>query len=277
MTGRAYAKLNLTLDITGRDERGYHLLSSVFACVSLADELRLTFAGDGIRLICADPRVPKDGSDLCSAAAKAFFSAMELPVPGVEIELEKHIPVCAGLGGGSSDAAAVLRLLAQKYGVALDEPRLLSAARALGADVPFFLRGGTCLAEGTGEKLTPLPWRCPGAVLILQPERGASTPEVYRRYDRDGIVYPLRTQAFLSALREKRDVSPYISNHLSAASREICPDEEPLLRQLKAAGASAAEVTGSGSAVYGLFPHRAAAQEAQAYVQAAFSAVCEFC
>ena len=152
----AYAKLNLTLDITGRDTRGYHLLSSVFAEISLADEVTLIPEGEALTLSCNLPDLPTDGKNLCVKAAEAFFRETKIPKTGFRILLEKRIPYCAGLGGGSSDGAAVLKLLCAHYGISPEAPEIFRAALSVGADVPFFLRGGVCLAEGIGERLTPL-------------------------------------------------------------------------------------------------------------------------
>ena len=277
MKTEAYAKLNLTLDITGRDERGYHLLSSVFAQISLCDTVEVTCGGEDISLTCDIPSVPTDGRNLCCKAAERFFEAFSLPKTGLQIRLKKQIPVCAGLGGGSSDAAAVLRLLALQYSVSFDDPALLRAASSVGADVPFFLKGGMCLAEGTGDLLTPLPYRCTDTVLVVKPSAGAETAEVYRRYDQQATRYAPATPGFLEALRKGATVCPTVSNHLSMASQSLCPEEKKWKEQLLAAGALQAEVTGSGSAVYGLFPDPAAAQRAKDVIQAEFAAVCRFC
>ncbi len=276
MKQQAYAKINLTLDITGRDEKGYHLLSSLFARVSLSDTVTLVSGGKGIHLQCNLPFIPTDERNLCYKAVLSFSDELSIPPGNFYINIWKRIPVCAGLGGGSSDAAAVLQLLCRHYGISSEDPAVLRAALRIGADVPFFLKGGLCLAEGIGEKLTLLPPLTGYAVLIAKTSERASTPEVYREYDSRGELQCPTTPAFLQALREKRDISPYVSNHLTNAAVSLCPSVEGLKTQLRAAGALAAEMSGSGSAVYGLFPSVEAARNASKKIDAQFKKVCRF-
>jgi len=272
----AYAKINLTLDITGLDERGYHLLSSVFSTVSLCDTVSVEPEGDGITLECDLPHIPTDGRNLCHKAVLALWDACALPAESLKIRLEKRIPDCAGLGGGSSDAAAVLRLLCQRYGLSIDDPRVRKAALSVGADVPFFLQGGICLAQGIGEILTPLPALSGYRVLLVKSDEGASTPQVYRRYDGNARIFPESTPGFLRALREGRDVSPYVSNHLREAAGELCSSVLSLREQLLASGACAAEMSGSGSAVYGLFREESVARDTMKKIDAQFCQLCRF-
>lgn len=275
VTEYAYAKINLTLDLVGRDARGYHLLSSVFSEISLADEVTLFPVAQGISLECDMPGIPVNQENLCWRAAGAFFSAFGCS-GGVKIRLRKRIPVRAGLGGGSSDAAAVLKLLCRRYGVPPTDDRVFRTAVSLGADVPFFLRGGCCLAEGIGERLQPLPSVNGFSVLIAQGAEGADTPAVYRRYDAEGMIFSPKTPEFLRALQSGTDPSPFVSNHLAAAAEGLCPSVFSLKEQMRAAGACASEVTGSGSAVYGLFRDRSAAEAAREKISADFCEVCAF-
>ncbi len=271
----AYAKINLTLDVTGRDARGYHLLSSVFAEISLSDTVSLTPGGKGITLSCSDPRIPTDGKNLCVKAAKRFLE--ELSLSGdFQIGLVKRIPSCAGLGGGSSDAAAVIKLLCRHFGISVEDPRVQAIALSVGADVPFFLKGGVCLAEGVGELLTPLSPMPESVILLVKTDEGASTPEVYRLYDGLSASPPLMTPKFLSALQRGESVAPYISNHLTAATETVCPSVLRLKNQLTAAGAIASEMSGSGTAVYGLFPDEITAQNAMKKIDAEFCHICRF-
>lgn len=276
MKRNAYAKVNLTLDVTGRDARGYHLLSSVFAEISLCDTVSLFVEGDGLRLECDRPSVPADGTNLCCKAASAFFAETGIAPEGLRIVLEKRIPDCAGLGGGSSDAAAVLSLLCERHGIDPHSQPVLDAALRVGADVPFFLYGGVCHAQGVGELLTPLPPVTGYTLLVAKTEEKASTPQIFSLYDREARSFPLRTPAFLHALRTGADIAPFVSNHLTQATQTLCPSVQRLRDEMLSLGASAAEMSGSGSAVYGLFSSETAALLAKNRIDAPFCEVCRF-
>ena len=275
MEAIAYAKLNLTLDITGLDERRYHLLSSVFAEISLADRVALTPSDKGVTMTCDDPTLATGEKNLCIRAANAFLRQFDL-TDGFAIHLEKRIPTCAGLGGGSSDAAAVIKMLCEHYSIPTDDPRVLAVARSIGADVPFFLKGGLCHAEGIGDKLTPLPPRIDYVILLVKTNEAASTVDVYRLYDEDAGDCPATTDAFLNALRQGVDPAPYISNQLTLPSSRLCPSVLRLKSDLRALGAVAAEMTGSGSAVFGLFPDEESARTAMNAIKAKFKTICRF-
>ncbi len=156
-TERAFAKLNLTLDVTARRPDGYHDLCMVMQTVELCDTITLRETGNGVMRIHTDvPYLPDDHKNLAAVAAMRYFEAAALPFPGLEIQIQKQIPVCAGMGGGSSDGAAVLRALNAQYG-ALSLRQLQQVGESVGSDVPYCICGGTVLAEGKGERLRPLP------------------------------------------------------------------------------------------------------------------------
>ena len=176
---RAFAKINLGLEVLGTRADGYHLLRTGMQSISLADELLLTrTAEEGITLRCDEPSLPTDGRNLAFRAAEAVFRHCGLS-GGVRIELKKQIPAEAGLGGGSADAAAVLRGLRALFALPLDDEALRELALPLGADVPFCVGGGTMLAEGIGEALSPLPPMPPCHLVIVKPPCGSSTKAVY--------------------------------------------------------------------------------------------------
>lgn len=275
MKTNAYAKINLTLDITGRDERGYHLLSSLFAEISLADTVTLEEGGNGISLSCNLPYVPVDERNLCYKAAQSFLREFSLS-GDFHIDLIKRIPVCAGLGGGSSDAAAVLRLLCDRFGFSTEDERVLRVAASIGADVPFFLKGGLCLAEGIGERLSSLPKLDGYTVVLAKTAERASTPDVYRAYDGLPQKKAFTTLSFLEALRKGEDVTPYVSNHLTDAASLLCPSVPLLKKQFLDLGADAAEMSGSGSTVFGLFRDAEKAKTAAKNINTQFCEVCHF-
>ncbi len=272
----AYAKINLTLDITGRDARGYHLLSSVFAEVSLSDTITLEPGGTGISLTCSDPKIPTDDGNLCVKAANAFLDGFSLDTRDFHIDLVKRIPSCAGLGGGSSDAAAVIKLLCKHFGISTEDSRVQTIALSVGADVPFFLKGGVCLAEGIGETLTVLDSMKDYVIVLAKTKEAASTPEVYRLFDQLTDPQPPKTPDFLGALQSGKDVTPYLSNHLTIATAKVCPSVLRLKNQLLSGGALGAEMSGSGSAVYGLFSDEKTARNTMKTLDADFCEICRF-
>lgn len=272
----AYAKINLTLDITGRDQRGYHLLSSVFSEVSLSDTVTLSRGNNGITLSCSDSRIPTDDRNLCVKAAKAFLNGFGFLEAGFHIDLIKRIPSCAGLGGGSSDAAAVIKLLCAQFEISPSEEKVQAIALSVGADVPFFLQGGCCHIRGIGEKVTPLPSMSDYRILLAKTSEAAPTPQVYGLYDQMDLSPDPSTPQFLEALKEGRDVSPYISNHLTAPAASICPSILRLKKEMMELGALCSEMSGSGSAVFGLFNDREKAQYAENNIDAEWKSLCRF-
>jgi len=241
----APAKINLYLEILGRRTDGFHELETVFQTLTLADQVtvRVSDGGDGVRLLCSDPSLPQDRDNLAYRAAALVAAA----VPGlgrIEIELEKRIPHGAGLGGGSSDAAAVLRALARLDARVrgLDLPAL---ALALGSDVPFFLLGGTAHATGRGERLAPLPDAQGGAVTVLMPPERLATPRVFAALTEEergpraarGAAAWVQPQAWRGLLH----------NRLTAPARRLCPAVGVQLGLLAAQGL-AHLMSGSGAA-----------------------------
>lgn len=178
---KAYAKINLSLDVCEKRSDGYHTLRSVVQTVSLADEIFIEKCDKGIAFSCSDEKIP-DGENLCFKAADLFFRNAGTE-PNVRIILKKHIPVTAGLGGGSADAAALLKALNKIYGCPLDKDELLKIGLSLGSDVPVCMECGTVLMEGVGEKLTRLPDLPDCHILIAKKGEKGSTGEMYRRLD----------------------------------------------------------------------------------------------
>ncbi|MDE7042958.1 MAG: 4-(cytidine 5'-diphospho)-2-C-methyl-D-erythritol kinase, partial [Oscillospiraceae bacterium] len=157
-TEPAYAKLNLALDILGRRPDGYHDMRMVMQSIDLADQVTLSPRSEpGISVNTDLPYLPKGEGNIAAKAAVRFFEAAGLPCPGFDIDILKHIPVCAGMAGGSSDGAAVLRLLRRLYAPEMTEERLEEIGALVGSDVPYCVRGGAVLAEGRGERLSALP------------------------------------------------------------------------------------------------------------------------
>lgn len=264
----ARAKLNLTLDVGARRDDGYHEMRMVMQTVELSDEVEITLTGDGeIRLRTNLRYLPNDRRNLAAKAARAFFDAADLPGAGAGIRLRKRVPVCAGLGGGSADAAAVLRGLNVLTGAGFSPERLEEIGRAVGSDVPFCVCGGTQLATGRGEELLPLAAMPAMPVVICKPGFSVSTPELFQRIDsRRGGMHP-DTEGMLAAIGagDARGVAQRVYNVFEDA---LPPHRLRTVRELKRrlidAGALGAAMTGTGSAVFGLFPDEATAKAAHA-------------
>ena len=275
LTLHAPAKVNLTLIVGARRDDGYHDVSTVMQTVGLYDTLTLT-GGSGLTMTCTDPDLPTDGSNLVLRAAALFCQELHLPVPDLHLHLQKRIPSQAGLGGGSSDAASTLLALRTLYAPSLPDVQLEHMAAALGSDVPFFIRGGTALARGRGERLTPMPRLRDGWFVIVKPPEGFSTPAMYRRLD-DLPTEPPRPDAMPAALAAG-DICAVAAALYNSFQRSVPPDSAvwDIESALRAHGALAALLSGSGSAVFGLFARedtaRAAAEALRARWPMTFAA-----
>ena len=179
----AYAKVNLALDILGRREDGYHDMRMVMQTVSLGDTVTVTETAAGFTLLAAGVELPRDRKSMEQQAAETFFAALDRPMPGLEVHLEKRVPAYAGLGGGSADVAAVLRALRRLYCPEMPRAELETIGARVGSDVAFCLRGGTCLAQGRGEVLTDLTALPECAIVLCKPPFGLPTPALFARVD----------------------------------------------------------------------------------------------
>lgn len=260
LVARAHAKVNLDLRVLGTRADGYHELRTVFQTIELHDRLTFRLRPGALVLRCRTAGVPLDDSNLVWRAADALWRALgrDGGPRDVAITIEKRIPVQAGLGGGSADAAATLAALGRLWG-GVPGTLLREVASGLGADVAFFLAGGTALGLGRGEEIYPLVDLPPHWVVVVRPPFGVSTAEAYGWYDED------RT----AGLRENRELQMLPVPWPSRAAQMVNDLEPPVVRRhpeiaalkgaMKEAGALAAAMSGSGSAVFGLFRSRAAA------------------
>lgn len=256
---RAPAKVNLFLYVRERRPDGYHEIESLMVPLSLADELEVE-VGAPEDAIEVPGRPDLEGADnLCLRAVDAFRRHLG-PVPGVRIRLDKRIPTAAGLGGGSSDAAAVLRCLAVDRGLSIDDPRLAAAALEVGSDVPFFLRAAPALVRGRGEHLAPAPeLPDPLHLVLVHPSFGVSAREAYEALaaERGGRLPP--SPPPLGPLSDARAVAAILANDLEGPISVRYPIR-PIVEDLLAAGALGARMSGSGPTVFGVFADRQAAE-----------------
>ncbi len=266
VTLRAYAKINLSLDVIGKREDGYHLLQSVFQGISLYDEVMVRKEAEpcGIRICCNLPYIPTDERNIVYKVAAAFFKAAAIEQFGITIHLKKNIPSGAGLGGGSADGAAVFSALCRLYHRSFSPAEATAILTPLGADIPFFLYSGTMLAEGIGEQLSPAPPLKDCAILLAKPRSGASTKHIFSALEQCEISHRPDTPAMLDALSrgDLHALSAAAGNVLEYATIPQVPQIQKLKEQLLAHGALLAQMTGSGSCVFGIFEKEEAARAA---------------
>lgn len=251
----APAKINLALDILGRRPDGYHEMRMVMQTVSLCDTVTLEEAEEGFVLSAEGIDLP-EGKTLEQRAAEAFFSAIGRPLPGLRVTLEKRTPAYAGLGGGSADVAALLRLLRERYAPDMPREQLEAVGGQTGSDMPFCVRGGTALAEGRGDALTGLPPLPDCRFVICKPDFDLPTGPMFARLRFDGSLPSIDVDGMTSALErgDLKGLARRVGNVFEAVlepgeRREIEFIKETLLRR----GALAAAMSGSGPAVFGLF------------------------
>lgn len=263
---KAYAKLNLTLDVLGRREDGYHDLRMVMQSVQLCDTVTIEDGGGStVRVKSNLGFLPGDESNLAAAAALEFFRQTGVEPRPLDITLKKVIPVCAGLGGGSSDAAAVLRAMNEICGTGLDLMQLARIGQKVGSDVPYCVLGNTALAEGKGEVLTPLPALPQCWVVLCKPDFSVSTPALFGQIDSVRLRCHPDTDGVLKALKagDLPGVARRLYNVFEDALPERCAAKvDQVKRVLIDQGALGAVMSGTGSAVYGLFDREQAAKAA---------------
>jgi 4-diphosphocytidyl-2-C-methyl-D-erythritol kinase len=265
VTIRAHAKINLDLRVLGTRADGYHELRTVFQAISLHDRLTCTPRSGPFAIECDTAGVPLDASNLVWKAAQTLWTALRRdgPVRDIVIRLEKKVPLQAGLGGGSADAAAALLGLARVWRVPVQPSHLTDLAAALGADVPFFLSGGTALGLGRGDEVYPLADLPRHWIVLVIPGFGVSTSEAYGWYDgeRDlGRGQAVREPQYFPGPWPSR--AAQMINDLEAPIARHYPEIEQMKLALRRNGALAAAMSGSGSTVFGLFQKRAEAAAA---------------
>ena len=264
---KAHAKLNLTLDVLGKRPDGYHDLRMVMQSIELADTLTLTRNDTGeLRVGTNLHFLPNNEKNLAAQAALRYWEARGLPSRGLNITIDKHIPVCAGMAGGSSDAAAVLRALNAVEREPLSPVRLAEVGERVGSDVPYCVLGGTALAEGRGEILTPLPPLPQCWVALCKPEFSISTPALFARIDSVRLRCRPDTQGALAAL-EAGDLAG-VARRMYNVFEDALPDHRrtrvnDVKNLLIQSGALGASMSGTGPTVFGLFDSEECARQAR--------------
>ena len=257
---KAYAKVNIHLDITGRFSDGYHSLFMVMQSVGLYDRIILEKAGKGITLLCSDKHIPLDESNTEYKAARLFFEKTGIQ-GGVIIETEKNIPQQAGLAGGSADAAAVLTGLNILYGAGLSEHQLREIGLQVGSDVPFCLKGGTCLVQSRGGIIAPVKPAENCFAVLVKPERGVSTAQAYADADETYLYHPDNSRMLEACETGSfEDICKYAGNVFEQVVE--VPERVDIKKIMREHNCLMAQMTGSGPTVFGLFGSKDDAQAA---------------
>ncbi|WP_017434471.1 4-(cytidine 5'-diphospho)-2-C-methyl-D-erythritol kinase [Saccharococcus caldoxylosilyticus] len=253
---KAPAKINLSLDVLHKRPDGYHEVKMVMTTIDLADRIELIpRADDAIQIISQNRFVPDDHRNLAYQAAKLLKETFSIK-QGVAISITKHIPVAAGLAGGSSDAAATLRGLNKLWDLGLTLDELAELGAQIGSDVSFCVYGGTAIATGRGEKITPIPSPPPCWVVLAKPSIGVSTAEVYRNLKVKEVVHP-DVDAMVEAIgrQDYFAICQLVGNVLEEVTLKMHPEVAHIKEQMRRFGADAVLMSGSGPTVFGLVQH----------------------
>jgi len=254
------AKINLFLKITGKRPDGYHDLITLMCCIDLYDTISIAFNAKKISVICNNPKVPEDKTNLAHSAATLFLKSLNKQ-EYVEICINKNIPVGAGLGGGSSNAASVLLGLNHYYGSPFSQEELMSMGQSIGADVPFFIFKKPAIASGIGENLEAYEGLTPYKILLIYPGFSVSTTKVYNNFNL-GLTKIKKKHNFYLSKNQEFNIEYHLYNDLEKVTASWYPDiiavKEALLRH----GARGALMTGSGPTIFGLFSNTEKAQSA---------------
>ncbi len=253
---KAPAKINLTLDVLGKRPDGYHEVEMVMTTVDLADRLELTVLdSDEIRIQSEHAYVPNDHRNLAYRAAELLRERFNIQ-QGVEIVLDKQIPVAAGLAGGSSDAAATLRGMNELFSLNLSLEELAELGAEIGSDVSFCVIGGTAIARGRGEQLEMIPAPPPCYVVLGKPKLGVSTADVYRAVRMDEVHHP-NTSAMVEAIRQKdfHGICENLGNSLESVTLKLHPEVNQIKETMQHCGAEGVLMSGSGPTVFALIEH----------------------
>lgn len=258
---KAYAKVNISLDIVGKREDGYHLLEMIMQSIDLYDELNIEKQNKDITIKCNKTYVPTDERNLAYKAAKLFMEKYKIN-GGVNISIKKNIPVCAGLAGGSTDGAAVLKAMNKIFGVGASDEELMELGLELGADVPYCIKGGTALCTGVGEKVTELSNFKDKILVLVKPPFGVSTKSVYQEFDLSKVRSHPNTEILVKAIEE--DDLKLVSNNMKNLLENVTLRKHKVLinikEEMKALGSIGAMMSGSGPTIFAFFDEMLKAQ-----------------
>lgn len=274
MLFKAYAKINISLDVIGKRNDGYHMLEMIMQRIELYDILDIVKNNSGINIRCNKSYVPLDERNLVYKAAKLFIDTYNIK-GGVDFNIIKNIPVAAGLAGGSADAATTLVAMRDLYHVDINDEELCDLGLKIGADVPYCIKGGTALCEGIGEKVTQLKSFNGNILVLIKPNFGVSTKEVYKNLDINKIYKHPDTKGLINAI-ENNDLK-YISENMRNVLENVTLKKHIILKEIKQNmvkyGALGAMMSGSGPSVFGFFNDILKAQRCYEYFKNKYNEV----
>ena len=258
---KAYAKINIALDVVGKRDDGYHLLRMIMQTIDLYDIIEIEKINSGIRLQCNKHYVPTDERNLAYKAAKLFMETYSI-TDGVNINLIKNIPVSAGLAGGSTNAAGVLKLMNKLFDINADDDQLRALGLRLGADVPYCISGGTALCEGIGEKITQLKPFKNKILVLIKPPFGVSTKEVYKNFDLSKVIFHPKIEELIQGM-ENNDVY-FVANNMKNLLENVTLKKHKVIsnikEEVKLNSAIGTMMSGSGPTVFAFFEDMLKAQ-----------------
>ena len=259
---KAPAKINLTLDVINKRSDGYHNVKMVMQALELCDIVTVETAENGIVITSDSAHVPCNESNIAYKAAQAIMQEAGIET-GIHIDIQKNIPVAAGLAGGSTDGAAVLTALNEILGIGYSQQKLMEIGGRFGADVPFCIMQGTSLAQGTGTELSPLPSYGEHTVLLVKPDIGVSTPWVYKNLRLAEVTHP-DVDAFINTLNTNNhgESFKYMGNVLESVTIAEYPVIDDIKQKMMSLGAEFAMMSGSGPTVFGIFENMQTATDA---------------
>ncbi|CDG02678.1 Putative=4-diphosphocytidyl-2-C-methyl-D-erythritol kinase [Clostridium chauvoei JF4335] len=258
---KAYAKVNISLDVVGKREDGYHLLRMIMQNIDLYDEVTIEKQKEGISLKCNKHYIPIDERNLAYKAAQLFKDTYKIK-SGVCINIKKNIPVAAGLAGGSTDAAAVFKVMNDLFNINAPEEELMELGLKLGADIPYCIKGGTALCEGVGEIVTSLKPFKNKILVLVKPPFGVSTKCVYQEFNLAKAINHPKTEELITAMN--RDDLGFVSNNMKNLLENVTLRKHKIIigikEEMKAQGAIGSMMSGSGPSVFGFFEDMLKAQ-----------------
>lgn len=258
----AYGKINISLDIVGKRDDGYHLLKMIMQNVDIYDELEFEKIDNGIEILSENKIIPLNKNNLIYKAAELFINTFDVK-GGIKVKIAKNIPIAAGMAGGSADAAATLKAMRDLYKKEIDDKTLMELGVKIGADVPYCILGGTALCEGIGEIITPLKSFKNHILVIVKPNFGISTKAVYKAIDIKKIYNHPKTEELISGM-EKDDLN-FVSKNMKNLLENVTVRKNPIINEIKGEmienGALGSMMTGSGPTVFGFFEDMQKAQK----------------
>lgn len=265
---KAYAKINLGLDVIGRLENGYHEVKMIMQNVGIYDVLTLTKIPEGIVVTTDNGELPTDDNNLIYKAAKLMLENYNIS-QGVQIHLEKNIPIAAGMAGGSTDAAATFWGMNELFSLGLPEEKLREIGVKVGADVPYCIMGGTALAEGIGEKLTRLPDAPDCCLLVAKPDINVSTKYVYEHLDAEGVEEHPDIDGMMEAIYQGNleGIVARLGNVLEVVTVKKYTIIEDIKKEMLSFGAMGSLMSGSGPTVFGIFEKEEDARKAMEHIK----------